>query len=608
MADLMVGNTTYDTIIDTGTPVSVTTPVAPNTVNGMLSAILAIESILGLALAGTEGSLSNRLARMISAQGGLLYGATDPIVATAVPGQLFWRTDLSLLRVFNSITGQFQDATSVAVGGIGTLQLADLSVTTPKIADLAVTTPKLADLAVTTPKLADLSISTLKIADLAVTDDKVTSITTRAKLPVALAYEDEVNTFTGVNLFTVPPIMRSVAAFSSDAGQLIASDLVFIAKRLNAGYDGGNDVGFISVIETGVWKNLLLQGGGGSVKVGGGLVYTAVDGVLDVRTVTNQRLLSVGSAGNLSFFSSVGSANLTGNAWYDGAVWNKFNVANASSLIQPLGDSATEQISFLTAPAGAPIPAWAERLRISSGSVTSFTEDLGSVSGSAVANLLSLENTSLGASSFRKAAVIKHGSASPAEADKLYTRLSRPDTGVTQDWVIGPGSTPLVSGGPSQLLLGEVPGARLTSLSTILPSAGLIPAANLPGGLSVFSSAAAVSGAFSSGIPFVPSLAITVVTGKLLIISFTYRITGAAGAGSPILVLRTLTPTGLTFANLANNISMVGRIDPTAISLVSETHVVTVETAGAYNIDLVFYGTGSFTATASNVILRAFQP
>ena len=61
----------------------------------------------------------------------------------------------------------------IATGGVGTAQLADVSVTTPKIADGGVTTPKIADGGVTTPKIADGSVTAPKIADGGVTTSKI---------------------------------------------------------------------------------------------------------------------------------------------------------------------------------------------------------------------------------------------------------------------------------------------------------------------------------------------------------------------------------------------------------------------------------------------------
>src|SRR5262245_24433947 len=55
-----------------------------------------------------------------------------------------------------------------------------------------------ADIDVTNPSSGNINFT---IKPGAVTDSKVTSITTRAKLPAALAYEDENNTFTAQNFF-----------------------------------------------------------------------------------------------------------------------------------------------------------------------------------------------------------------------------------------------------------------------------------------------------------------------------------------------------------------------------------------------------------------------
>lgn len=53
----------------------------------------------------------------------------------------------------------------------------------------------LPDGGITTAKLADGAVTTIKIGDSQVTDAKLAGISDRAKLPSALAYEDEANTF-----------------------------------------------------------------------------------------------------------------------------------------------------------------------------------------------------------------------------------------------------------------------------------------------------------------------------------------------------------------------------------------------------------------------------
>ena len=460
MAELMTANTTFDTVIDTGVPVTAPSFIVPATVNGMLSAILAIENILGIGCAGTQGTLSARLSRMVSVEGGLLYGTSDPTSPTPVAGQLFWRTDQGLLRVYNSVTAQFQDASAVALGGVGTAQLADFAVTTPKLALLAVTDAQIA----------------------------ASGITTRSKLPLAIAYEDEANTFSaanifsGLNLFSEMQDFRKGVTFGSDTGPVIASDLTVIAKRINLGYDGTNDIGFISAIETGVFKNLLLQGGSGFVKIGGGLTFTQPNSNLDVRDSTNKQLLGVNSLvdGHSFLSSSGGNAHLVGNAWYDGANWQRFDTAKASSSILMEGSSALQSIRFNTAPAGVGVVPFVERFSITH-TTSIFTQDLLSLTSANTAAVISeIINTSLLTSSYRVFRIIKHGSTSPSSVDHVNFRIMRSDNSNYQDWALGPGSTPLVSGGPMQLLFGEVPGARLTSLATIPASAGVIPTVNLP--------------------------------------------------------------------------------------------------------------------------------
>lgn len=79
--------------------------------------------------------------------------------------------------------GQFIDT----LGGGGSSEIPDGTITTPKLADKCVTTPKVGDGAITgikiaddsisTPKMVDASVTTPKIANASVTNEKVVSIT-----------------------------------------------------------------------------------------------------------------------------------------------------------------------------------------------------------------------------------------------------------------------------------------------------------------------------------------------------------------------------------------------------------------------------------------------
>lgn len=107
-ADLTLNNSTYDTSIDTYTPVDNNTYILPEHINGPNSAIISVEGILGTGLKGTHSNLSSRLSQTIANNGGIRSGTSDPTSPTPVEGQLFWRSDLKVLKVYDGTLGQWQ--------------------------------------------------------------------------------------------------------------------------------------------------------------------------------------------------------------------------------------------------------------------------------------------------------------------------------------------------------------------------------------------------------------------------------------------------------------------------------------------------------------------
>jgi hypothetical protein len=101
MADLKNGTTSYPTSIDTGTLIAdgVDQMAAANA-NGLLSAMVAVETELGTGLKGTLANLSTRLAITLATDGGLLRGSAFPVSPPAVT-HFFWRTDLEKLYVYD---------------------------------------------------------------------------------------------------------------------------------------------------------------------------------------------------------------------------------------------------------------------------------------------------------------------------------------------------------------------------------------------------------------------------------------------------------------------------------------------------------------------------
>lgn len=109
MADLSVtGSSTYTAgPIDTYTALSNGnngSEILAEHIMGALDAITKVESALGTgnALKGNKSTLAARLDQMISADGGVGNGTAFPSSQTPVNGQLFFRTDLKQLYIYDS--------------------------------------------------------------------------------------------------------------------------------------------------------------------------------------------------------------------------------------------------------------------------------------------------------------------------------------------------------------------------------------------------------------------------------------------------------------------------------------------------------------------------
>lgn len=107
MGDLTTTNTNYPNTLDTATTLADNTDTvlaihqnAPNT------AIIALETELGLTPKGTAATLAARLGINLHADGGLLRGTSFPVSPPNVP-HLFYRTDTNYIYVYNTVTAQY---------------------------------------------------------------------------------------------------------------------------------------------------------------------------------------------------------------------------------------------------------------------------------------------------------------------------------------------------------------------------------------------------------------------------------------------------------------------------------------------------------------------
>jgi hypothetical protein len=114
MGDLKTQNTSYPASLDTATVIadSTDTAVAAN-INGPASAVVAIETELGVTPKGTSASVAARLNTNIHGDGGLLRGSVFPSTPPNVP-HYFYKTDETKLYIYNTGTASY-DAVTTAV-------------------------------------------------------------------------------------------------------------------------------------------------------------------------------------------------------------------------------------------------------------------------------------------------------------------------------------------------------------------------------------------------------------------------------------------------------------------------------------------------------------
>ena len=115
MGDLKNEDTSYPASLDTRTLIADSTDdVVAAHVNGLASAIIALETELGVNPAGSVTDIVTRLAVNLHDDGGVLRGTSFP-VSPPLKLHLFWRTDLKQLYMYDTSIAQYQrvDATNV---------------------------------------------------------------------------------------------------------------------------------------------------------------------------------------------------------------------------------------------------------------------------------------------------------------------------------------------------------------------------------------------------------------------------------------------------------------------------------------------------------------
>ena len=128
MSNLKVANTSYPTNLDTATLIAPgTDEIVAAHINGPVSAILALETELGIGLKGTAASLVARLASNMAADGGIFRASTIPVSPVTTVTHLLWVTSTTRLYLWDVIGAQYKrvDSTNIHADLSGLLAPAD---------------------------------------------------------------------------------------------------------------------------------------------------------------------------------------------------------------------------------------------------------------------------------------------------------------------------------------------------------------------------------------------------------------------------------------------------------------------------------------------------
>jgi len=123
MAEIHSALSTFPATLDTFTSISdVVTEILSAHQNGPASAIINLETEIGTGAKGTSADLTARLSHILGGDGSLRKGTVFPSIPTPQDADLFWRTDLKQLYIFDGALAQFQRIDSTndhgALGGL----------------------------------------------------------------------------------------------------------------------------------------------------------------------------------------------------------------------------------------------------------------------------------------------------------------------------------------------------------------------------------------------------------------------------------------------------------------------------------------------------------
>jgi len=305
-------NSTFDTSIDTYTPVDINTYILPEHINGPMSAIINIEGVLGTGLKGTQSTLAARLAQMLSSTGTIQGGTSYPITPTPLDGQLFWRTDIKILSIYDGGLGQWQQLELPATFTFSSPSAYQLTLYHNNTAGRTITFPDITDTLVTLTAAQTLTNKTIDDANnnLVVLETSITDSTLLARLA---ANETVTGNWTFTPASGIPLTVSVPDGFNSTD---------YIMKIIN------NDT------TVGESNGLIIQAGGASTN----------DIILTLRNLSVSPLFRVYGNGHTVMGSGAPVPDSRLHIWEAaaGAV-----TANSNSLLT-LENNTTNYLTFLT--------------------------------------------------------------------------------------------------------------------------------------------------------------------------------------------------------------------------------------------------------------------
>ncbi len=327
-ADLTVtGTTGYPTTIDSASSVAGGS-IKAKQIDGPSAAIVALQTAIGTLPAGTSSSLSVRLSRMIAGNGALFSGTSDPVSPAPVNGQMFFRSDLGSIRVYNSVTGGWGNVFTLGAGAISNSMIQGDAVTSAKILDGTILAGDLSVGAVTTAGIlngtilaADLSVGAVTTAG--ILDGTILATDLSAGIITAAAIADGAITTLKILDGTILAADLSVGAVTTAGildGTILAGDLSAGSVTTAGILDGtilAGDLSVGAVTTTGILDGTILAG---DLSVGAVTTTGILDGTILAADLSVGAVTTAGILDGTILAADIAAGVITTPALLDGAV------------------------------------------------------------------------------------------------------------------------------------------------------------------------------------------------------------------------------------------------------------------------------------------------